>query len=435
MCYGHKLCRAAVCFRRSVAADQPPLLHTLPPHTQAANAGSWGATKPHKGLRPRDSNVPVVSQQAAAAAAEKPAAAGRSMSQLLQSRSEAAVSGGKTKKQCVPALPDIDTADAADPLNATDFVADIFSYYKRVEPQLRVAPDYMTRQVGGWDWWVVRRVAELLALRLCLRMCANPYHLLPCCRPTSTTRCGPSSLTGWWTCTSSSRCGSLGRPVPGWRGVWLLTFPRPPSCCALLACPGLLPNLPAGPPSPNPTTLTDACARHTSCLLPLVLRRPPPAAPFLPTRLPSPQLMPETLYLTVNLIDRFLEAKQVTRKHLQLVGVTAMLVASKYEEIWAPEVRWGAACWAEGRAAECLCLSRCLECGPSLAHFSQCSMPAICLSLPACIASHRPLLPSRIALAGAGFCVHLRPRLHPRPDPQHGEDHAQRAALQPHRAQ
>ena len=100
------------------------------------------------------------------------------------------------------------------------------------------------------------------------------------------------------------------------------------------------------------------------------------------------KLMPETLFLTTNLIDRFLEAKQVTRKHLQLVrrgqrgrgaggeqrhpwpawaalaggtsascraalspaslresllppqvGVTAMLVASKYEEIWAPEVR------------------------------------------------------------------------------------------------
>lgn len=31
--------------------------------------------------------------------------------------------------------------------------------------------------------------------------------------------------------------------------------------------------------------------------------------------------------------------KSVSRKHLQLVGVTAMLVASKYEEIWAPEVR------------------------------------------------------------------------------------------------
>lgn len=51
------------------------------------------------------------------------------------------------------------------------------------------------------------------------------------------------------------------------------------------------------------------------------------------------KLAPETLFLTVNIIDRFLEVKQVSRKHLQLVGVTAMLIASKYEEIWAPEVR------------------------------------------------------------------------------------------------
>mmetsp|Transcript_13505 Transcript_13505/g.49130 ORF Transcript_13505/g.49130 Transcript_13505/m.49130 type:complete len:414 (+) Transcript_13505:248-1489(+) len=51
------------------------------------------------------------------------------------------------------------------------------------------------------------------------------------------------------------------------------------------------------------------------------------------------KLMPETLYLTVNLIDRFLSKQQVTRKNLQLVGITAMLLASKYEEIWAPEVR------------------------------------------------------------------------------------------------
>lgn len=150
---------------------RPNRRQPLPSCAQAANAGSWGATKPRNGLRPRDSNVPVVSQ---AAAAEKPAAAGRSMSQLLQSRSEAVMSGGKTKKQCVPTLPDIDTTDAADPLNATDFVADIFSYYKRVEPQLRVAPDYMTRQVGpAWGLLlpgVCRRwhvTAELLAaLRL-----------------------------------------------------------------------------------------------------------------------------------------------------------------------------------------------------------------------------------------------------------------------------
>ena len=51
------------------------------------------------------------------------------------------------------------------------------------------------------------------------------------------------------------------------------------------------------------------------------------------------KLMPETLFLTANLIDRYLATRAVSRKNLQLVGVTAMLVASKYEEIWAPEVR------------------------------------------------------------------------------------------------
>eukprot|EP00884_Botryococcus_braunii_P000825 jgi/Botrbrau1/10743/Bobra.180_2s0011.2 len=51
------------------------------------------------------------------------------------------------------------------------------------------------------------------------------------------------------------------------------------------------------------------------------------------------KLMPETLHLAVDIIDRFLERKPVTRKNLQLVGVTAMLIASKYEEIWAPELR------------------------------------------------------------------------------------------------
>lgn len=51
------------------------------------------------------------------------------------------------------------------------------------------------------------------------------------------------------------------------------------------------------------------------------------------------KLLPETLFLTVNLIDRFLELEVVMRQKLQLVGVTAMLIASKYEEIYAPEVR------------------------------------------------------------------------------------------------
>nr|QYW07115.1 cyclin B1-1 [Dimocarpus longan] len=50
------------------------------------------------------------------------------------------------------------------------------------------------------------------------------------------------------------------------------------------------------------------------------------------------ELSPETLYLTINIIDRFLAVKIVPKRELQLVGMSAMLMASKYEEIWAPEV-------------------------------------------------------------------------------------------------
>ena len=48
--------------------------------------------------------------------------------------------------------------------------------------------------------------------------------------------------------------------------------------------------------------------------------------------------MEETLFLTVNLIDRFLERQIVIRKKLQLVGVTAMLLACKYEEVSIPVI-------------------------------------------------------------------------------------------------
>ncbi|CAN8246967.1 unnamed protein product [Cochlearia groenlandica] len=50
------------------------------------------------------------------------------------------------------------------------------------------------------------------------------------------------------------------------------------------------------------------------------------------------ELMPETLHLTINLVDRFLSLAMVPRRELQLLGVSAMLIACKYEEIWAPEV-------------------------------------------------------------------------------------------------
>jgi cyclin B len=51
------------------------------------------------------------------------------------------------------------------------------------------------------------------------------------------------------------------------------------------------------------------------------------------------ELMPESFYLAIYIIDRFLSMQAVPRRELQLVGVAAMLIACKYEEIWAPEVR------------------------------------------------------------------------------------------------
>ncbi|KAI3926933.1 hypothetical protein MKX01_032848 [Papaver californicum] len=50
------------------------------------------------------------------------------------------------------------------------------------------------------------------------------------------------------------------------------------------------------------------------------------------------KLSPETLYLAIQIIDRYLSAHLVQRKELQLLGISSMLIASKYEEIWAPKV-------------------------------------------------------------------------------------------------
>ncbi|XP_057973703.1 cyclin-A1-4-like isoform X2 [Malania oleifera] len=50
------------------------------------------------------------------------------------------------------------------------------------------------------------------------------------------------------------------------------------------------------------------------------------------------RLLPDTLYLTVNYIDRYLSGNAMNRKQLQLLGVACMLIASKYEEICAPQV-------------------------------------------------------------------------------------------------
>uniref|UniRef100_A0A0A9EZ29 CYCZM2W n=1 Tax=Arundo donax TaxID=35708 RepID=A0A0A9EZ29_ARUDO len=50
------------------------------------------------------------------------------------------------------------------------------------------------------------------------------------------------------------------------------------------------------------------------------------------------RLVPDTLYLTVNYIDRYLSGNQINRQRLQLLGVACMLIAAKHEEICAPHV-------------------------------------------------------------------------------------------------
>lgn len=198
--------------RQSAVAAAQGLL----PEPKAGEPG-WGATKPRTGLSRGDLNVPAPAP-AAATAKECKRRAGSSMSSLLQSRSESAVVERKQPAPVSP-IPDIDKDDKSDPLAASDYVGDIISYYRRIEPLYRVAPDYMSRQVDIND--------KMRAI-----------------------------LVDW---------------------------------------------------------LVEVHAKF--------------------------KLMPETLFLTMNVIDRFLEQKPMTRKNLQLVGVTAMLIASKYEEIWAPEVR------------------------------------------------------------------------------------------------
>ena len=52
-------------------------------------------------------------------------------------------------------------------------------------------------------------------------------------------------------------------------------------------------------------------------------------------------LLQETLYTAVAILDRYLQQDigKITRSKLQLVGVASMLIAAKYEEIYAPEVK------------------------------------------------------------------------------------------------
>lgn len=51
------------------------------------------------------------------------------------------------------------------------------------------------------------------------------------------------------------------------------------------------------------------------------------------------RLMPETLYVTVFLIDQYLSMQQILKTQLHILGVTSILIATKYEEIYPPELK------------------------------------------------------------------------------------------------
>ena len=49
--------------------------------------------------------------------------------------------------------------------------------------------------------------------------------------------------------------------------------------------------------------------------------------------------IPETLYVTVYIVDRYLSLKPTMKSQLHILAVASLLIASKYEEIYPPEMK------------------------------------------------------------------------------------------------
>ncbi len=100
---------------------------------------------PAAGSVPTSEGNGLVPRTRSQTAAARQQATGMSMSSLLESRSAAM----NSRKSLTPAspMPDIDSQDRMNPLAASDYVNDIYNYYKRVENKYRVAPTYMSSQV------------------------------------------------------------------------------------------------------------------------------------------------------------------------------------------------------------------------------------------------------------------------------------------------
>ena len=68
----------------------------------------------------------------------------------------------------------------------------------------------------------------------------------------------------------------------------------------------------------------------------------------------------QTLYLTINYIDRFLSVMSVLRGKLQLVGTACMLIAAKFEEIYPPDISDFVYITDDTYNAKQVCASNCL---------------------------------------------------------------------------
>ena len=48
------------------------------------------------------------------------------------------------------------------------------------------------------------------------------------------------------------------------------------------------------------------------------------------------RLVPEALYVTQHIIDQYMSMKKIQKNQLHLLGVSTLLIAAKYEEIYPP---------------------------------------------------------------------------------------------------
>lgn len=107
------------------------------------------------------------------------------------------------------------------------------------------------------------------------------------------------------------------------------------------------------------------------------------------------RLRPETLYLSVSLIDRYLSKTSVQRKSLQLVGVVGMFLGAKFEEIVPPEVVDFVYITANAYTKDEILRMECVMlqalgyqlCAPTAAHFFDTLLNANC-----CDAAHKELV-------------------------------------------